>query len=43
MTEGAPVHRYATTCTWSGSTGAGYDAYDRTHECSNADVFCFKQ
>jgi organic hydroperoxide reductase OsmC/OhrA len=25
------VHRYATTCTWSGSTGAGYEAYDRRH------------
>lgn len=32
MTEGAPVHRYATTCTWNGSTGAGYDACDRTHD-----------
>jgi organic hydroperoxide reductase OsmC/OhrA len=26
------THRYRTTCTWSGSTGAGYDAYDRTHQ-----------
>lgn len=26
-----PVHRYATTLSWAGSTGAGYDAYDRTH------------
>lgn len=26
------VHRYAATLSWSGSTGAGYDAYDRTHE-----------
>ena len=26
------VHRYAATCTWSGSTGVGYDAYDRSHQ-----------
>jgi len=26
------VHRYAARVAWSGSTGAGYDAYDRTHE-----------
>jgi organic hydroperoxide reductase OsmC/OhrA len=25
------VHRYATSLTWAGSTGAGYDAYDRAH------------
>ena len=25
------THRYAVRCTWSGSTGAGYDAYDRAH------------
>ncbi|WP_026911710.1 OsmC family protein [Patulibacter minatonensis] len=31
MTEGAAVHRYATTCTWDGSTGVGYDHYDRAH------------
>lgn len=24
-------HRYATALAWSGSTGAGYEAYDRTH------------
>lgn len=24
-------HRYATSLEWSGSTGAGYRAYDRTH------------
>jgi organic hydroperoxide reductase OsmC/OhrA len=24
-------HRYSTSLTWSGSTGAGYEAYDRTH------------
>ncbi|MEZ5182031.1 MAG: OsmC family protein [Acidimicrobiales bacterium] len=27
-----PVHRYGTELRWSGSTGAGYDAYDRAHE-----------
>ena len=26
------VHRYMTTCTWRGSTGAGYEAYDRSHD-----------
>ena len=26
-----PVHRYATTCSWVGSTGAGYEAYIRSH------------
>jgi organic hydroperoxide reductase OsmC/OhrA len=31
MTDGATVHRYATTCTWSGSTAVGYEAYDRGH------------
>jgi organic hydroperoxide reductase OsmC/OhrA len=25
------THRYTATCTWSGSTGAGYDAYARAH------------
>ena len=25
------THRYAATCSWSGSTGAGYDDYGRTH------------
>ena len=25
------THRYTTVTTWSGSTGAGYDAYDRAH------------
>jgi organic hydroperoxide reductase OsmC/OhrA len=25
-------HSYRTTVTWSGSTGAGYDQYDRRHE-----------
>ena len=25
------VHRYRATCTWNGSTGVGYERYDRTH------------
>lgn len=25
------AHRYATSLTWTGSTGAGYQAYDRAH------------
>lgn len=28
------VHRYSVRCHWSGSTGAGYEAYDRAHEAS---------
>lgn len=28
------AHRYEVRCTWSGSTGAGYDAYDRGHTVS---------
>jgi len=26
------VHRYTATCAWHGSTAAGYDDYERTHE-----------
>lgn len=26
------VHLYRTRCAWQGSTGAGYEAYDRAHE-----------
>jgi organic hydroperoxide reductase OsmC/OhrA len=26
-----PVHRYAARCSWTGSTGAGYEKYNRTH------------
>src|ERR1700704_3497008 len=29
-----PVHRYRATCSWSGSTAAGYDHYARTHHGS---------
>lgn len=25
------VHRYRAVCRWQGSTGAGYDSYDRAH------------
>lgn len=25
------VHNYRATCAWTGSTGVGYEAYDRTH------------
>jgi organic hydroperoxide reductase OsmC/OhrA len=28
------LHRYLTTCSWRGSTGDGYDAYDRRHTTS---------
>jgi len=28
------VHRYTVRAVWSGSTGAGYDVYDRAHEAS---------
>jgi organic hydroperoxide reductase OsmC/OhrA len=28
------AHRYRTVCTWSGSTGVGYNEYDRTHAVS---------
>jgi organic hydroperoxide reductase OsmC/OhrA len=27
----AKVHHYQAECQWEGSTGAGYEAYDRTH------------
>ncbi|MGI8662966.1 MAG: OsmC family protein [Acidimicrobiales bacterium] len=30
----ATVHHYRTTCSWTGSTGVGYDTYDRTHVVS---------
>jgi organic hydroperoxide reductase OsmC/OhrA len=28
------VHRYSAVVSWTGSTGAGYDAYDRAHQAS---------
>jgi organic hydroperoxide reductase OsmC/OhrA len=30
------IHRYRARCSWTGSTGAGYDAYDRTHRAEAA-------
>ncbi|HEV7886708.1 MAG TPA: OsmC family protein [Acidimicrobiales bacterium] len=30
----ARVHRYTVRCSWSGSTGVGYEAYDRAHAVS---------
>ena len=32
MSDPKRVHRYTATCAWHGSTGAGYEAYERTHE-----------
>jgi organic hydroperoxide reductase OsmC/OhrA len=28
------THRYEVSCSWSGSTGVGYAAYDRTHHAT---------
>ena len=30
----AHLHQYSATVTWHGSTGVGYDAYDRVHEAT---------
>ncbi len=32
------MHRYRARVTWSGSTGAGYGNYDRTHRCTIFDA-----
>ena len=32
MSDPARVHRYTVSSRWRGSTGAGYEAYDRSHE-----------
>jgi organic hydroperoxide reductase OsmC/OhrA len=32
MSDGEHVHRYSVSCRWRGSTGGGYEAYDRSHE-----------
>jgi organic hydroperoxide reductase OsmC/OhrA len=32
MTDKHAVHHYQALCTWNGSTGTGYEAYDRNHE-----------
>jgi organic hydroperoxide reductase OsmC/OhrA len=31
MADGTPVHTYRTALAWAGSTGLGYEHYDRTH------------
>lgn len=31
---GQRTHRYRTTCSWTGSTGLGYDRYERAHDIS---------
>lgn len=28
------VHRYRATCSWAGSTGVGYEDYDRSHDAT---------
>jgi organic hydroperoxide reductase OsmC/OhrA len=32
VSDPARVHRYTVSSTWRGSTGAGYEAYERSHE-----------
>lgn len=32
MTQNHTVHLYRAVCTWTGSTGVGYEIYDRNHE-----------
>jgi organic hydroperoxide reductase OsmC/OhrA len=32
VSDPARVHRYTVSSSWRGSTGAGYEAYDRSHE-----------
>jgi len=32
--SGPTVHRYHAATSWTGSTGMGYDRYDRTHQAS---------
>jgi organic hydroperoxide reductase OsmC/OhrA len=32
--RGPEIHHYRVRCAWSGSTGGGYEAYDRTHRAS---------
>jgi organic hydroperoxide reductase OsmC/OhrA len=38
MSDTERVHRYTATCRWRGSTGAGYEAYDRSHEVEATPV-----
>jgi organic hydroperoxide reductase OsmC/OhrA len=35
MTTSGEEHRYRATCSWAGSTGDGYDAYDRRHDAAS--------
>jgi organic hydroperoxide reductase OsmC/OhrA len=34
MKDATQTHRYAVRCTWTGSTGVGYDGYDRAHQAA---------
>jgi organic hydroperoxide reductase OsmC/OhrA len=34
VADGAHIHRYTARCSWSGSTGVGYDSYDRSHQAA---------
>lgn len=36
MTDQHAVHHYQALCSWKGSTGAGYEAYDRSHQLSTS-------
>lgn len=37
MAEGkGTVHRYSAACSWQGSTGIGYEGYDRSHSVTAA-------
>lgn len=38
MGDLARVHRYTASCAWRGSTAAGYNAYQRTHEAKAPPV-----
>jgi organic hydroperoxide reductase OsmC/OhrA len=32
------IHRYSASAAWEGSTGVGYDAYDRTHTVNGSEM-----
>jgi organic hydroperoxide reductase OsmC/OhrA len=36
VSDPTQVHRYTAACAWRGSTAAGYDAYERTHEAKTS-------
>jgi organic hydroperoxide reductase OsmC/OhrA len=38
VSDPARVHRYTVSCAWQGSTAAGYDAYERTHDAKAPPV-----